>query len=104
VKPDGTPCTTKRGEVANSGAPLAAVRRRVVARGRRVRQRLRPKGEECDKLNHRPVAHLEEPLTAGTGFDKNICKDLALFAHALMLKASPDRFNHRSGSACRLRF
>ena len=22
-------------------------------------------GDECDKLNHRPVAHLEEPLTAG---------------------------------------
>ena len=47
------------------GGALAVVQRRVVVRGRGVRQRLRPKGEECDKLNHRPVAHLEEPLTAG---------------------------------------
>src|SRR5260370_9583699 len=33
---------------------------------------------------------------------KNFCKNIAPFTQALMLKTSPDRFDHRSGSACRL--
>src|SRR5258708_32971125 len=32
----------------------------------------------------------------------NFCKDIAPFTQALMLKTSPDRFDHGSGSACRL--
>jgi len=43
------------------------------------------------------------PIAAGCSGPDEILQDLALFAHALMLKASPDRFDHRSGSACRLR-
>ncbi len=35
---------------------------------------------------------------------KDFCKDIALFTQALMLKTSPDRFDHWSGSACRLGF
>jgi hypothetical protein len=46
----------------------------------------------------------ESPVTAGVApAQTKFLQDLALFAHALMLKASPDRFDHRSGSACRLR-
>src|SRR6266550_6186417 len=32
---------------------------------------------------------------------KNFCKDIAPFTQALMLKTSPDRFDHGSASACR---
>ena len=32
---------------------------------------------------------------------RKFLQDLALFADALMFKTSPDRFDHRSGSACR---
>jgi hypothetical protein len=35
---------------------------------------------------------------------KNFCKDIASFTQALMLKASPDRFDLWSGSACRIGF
>ena len=66
-------------------------------------------------MNHRKPADRysggagPEPVTAGTAtheiFLQDLAlQDLALFAHALMFKATPDRFNHRSGSACRLRF
>jgi hypothetical protein len=37
--------------------------------------------------------------------DKNsFCKDIAPFIQSLILKTSPDRFDHWSGSACRLGF
>jgi len=35
---------------------------------------------------------------------QKIFKDIAPFTQALMLKTSPDRFDHWSASVCRLRF
>jgi hypothetical protein len=61
-------------------------------------------------MNHRRLADRfscgagRSPITAGVApVQTKFLQDLALFAHAPMLKASPDRFDHRSGSACRLR-